>query len=66
MKKIPNLYGIPNIVTEERLKPGDVVQHFKRETIENPENTTMYLQSTQKLKRSWSFTRHSIKTKSLV
>ena len=43
MKKIPNLYGIPNIVMEERLKPGDIVQHFKRETIENPENTTMYL-----------------------
>lgn len=42
-KTIRNLYGIPNVVVEERLKPGDVVQHFKRETIENPETTYLYL-----------------------
>lgn len=28
---------------QERLKPGDIVQHFKRETIENPETTYLYL-----------------------
>ncbi len=28
---------------EERLKPGDVVQHFKREITENPETTYLYL-----------------------